>query len=29
VKMEVLRDGKPLVIEATAIERPAQAAVTE
>ena len=26
VQMEVLRDGKPLVLEATAIERPARAA---
>ncbi len=29
VKMEVLREGKSLMLEATAIERPAQAAVTE
>ncbi len=29
VKMEVLRDGKSMILEAMAIERPAQAAVTE
>src|SRR3990172_9147035 len=29
VKMEVLREGKSMILEATAIERPAQAAVTE
>ncbi len=29
VKMEILREGKSMTLEATAIERPAQAAVTE
>ena len=29
VKMEVLREGKSMILEATAIERPARAAVTE
>ncbi|MEK7223098.1 MAG: Do family serine endopeptidase [Pseudomonadota bacterium] len=29
VKLEVLRNGKPLMLEATAIERPARAALTE
>ncbi len=29
VKLEILREGKPMVLEATAIERPAQAALTE
>jgi S1-C subfamily serine protease len=29
VKLEVLRDGKTLTLEATAIERPARAALTE
>ena len=29
VKLEVLRNGKPLMLGATAIERPARAALTE
>jgi len=29
VKLEVLRNGKSLMLEATAIERPARAALTE